>query len=111
MPWVKIDDGFWSDPNVLIAGNEAAGVFVRMLSFCGQHLTDGHVSPDIARFISSRKKPLEQLEAVEFIAPNDNGFVIPEYLDFNPSREHVENERRKAAERMRNVRANKGGTS
>lgn len=110
MSWIKVDDGFWSDPDVLEVGNEAAGTFVRMLSYCGRHLTDGHIPADVTRFISCRKTPVTKLEAVSFIAPNTAGFVIPDYLKFNPSREQVEDDRRKAAERMRGVRANNGRT-
>src|SRR4051812_14867783 len=97
--WVKLDDKFWSDPAVLTVGNEAAGVFARMLSYCGSHGTDGHIGTDIARFISSsRKKPVDALVEAGLLAPNGDGFSVPRFLEFNPSAsEWAEISERKAA--------------
>jgi hypothetical protein len=84
--WVKLDDKFWSDPDVLTVGNEAAGVFARMLSYCGSHETDGHIGADIARFISaSRKRPIDALVEAGLIVINGDGFNVPRFLEFNPS--------------------------
>lgn len=41
MPWTKLDDGFWMHPKILLAGNEAVGIFARCISYCGAYLTDG----------------------------------------------------------------------
>ena len=99
MTWTKLDDSFWSHPKVTGAGNEAAGAYVRMLSYCGKHLTDGRVPDEIARFIA-RPKVIEQLQEFSFVVKNGKGYLIPDYLEFNPSREQVLEERRKAAERQ-----------
>ena len=100
MAWAKLDDGFWSDPDIDRLGNEAAGVFARMLSYCGQHLTDGHVPETAARYISAKRRPLDLLVQVGFIQRNGDGYDIPKFLEFNPSREEVEGKR--------NVRAQAG---
>jgi hypothetical protein len=100
-PWVKLDDGFWSDPVIDHLGNEAAGVFARMLSYCGQHLTDGKVSPGAVRYITRKQRVLDGLEGYGLIVPNGEGYLIPDYLKFNPSREQVEEKRRRDAERKR----------
>lgn len=104
MTWVRLDDGFWSDPVIDRLGNEAAGVFVRMLTYCGQHLTDGHVPPNAVRYIQARPKVLDGLEDYGLIAKNGDGYYIPKYLEFNPSKEQVEEKRRKDAERQRKAR-------
>ena len=101
MTWVKLDDQFWSNPKVQLLGNEAAGAYARMLSYCGAHLTDGLVSEDAARFIA-KPKLIERLVAAQFIERADGGWLIPDFLDFNPSREQIEakreaDKRRKAA--------------
>jgi hypothetical protein len=107
MSWVKLDDGFWSDPRVDGLSLQAVGVFARSLSYCGQHLTDGHITTAAAKYLSrGSQKIVKELVEAGFWVANGAGYAVPNFLDFNPSREHVEDERRKAAERMRDVRAN-----
>lgn len=94
MTWTKLDDAFWSNPKVEGVGNEAAGAYCRMLSYCGDHLTDGRVSESAARYIT-KPKVLARLEEGGFIERNGDGWVIPDYLEFNPSRETVESKRKR----------------
>lgn len=105
MPWVKLDDGYWSNPKVVAVGNEAAGAYARMLSYCGQQLTDGRVEDHVAKFIC-KPAMVKRLEAHGFIEPTEDGYRIPDYLDFNPTRAKAEKERAKARERMRKLREN-----
>jgi hypothetical protein len=97
MAWAKLDDGFWSDPDVIAVGNECAGVFARMLSYCGAHLTNGFVPEATAKFIS-RRPALNKLAAHGFIEQIEDGWLIPKFLDFNPSRQEVEEKRKARAE-------------
>ena len=92
MPWVKLDDKFWGNPKVQKVGNEAAGAYCRMLSFCGDHLTDGLITGDVLRFIC-RSKVAETLAEYGFIQPHGEDWIVTDYLDFNPSREQVEAKR------------------
>jgi hypothetical protein len=105
VPWVKLDDQLWAKPKVIAAGNEATGAYCRMLSYCGAQLTDGHVTEEIAGFIA----PTPVLDALierTFVAQSpDGGLLIPDYLDFNPSKKQVEKERAEARKRMKKVRA------
>lgn len=109
MPWAKLDDQLWAKPKVIAAGNEATGAYCRMLSYCGAQLTDGHVTEDIAGFIA-RAPVLDTLLEHTFVAQTpEGGLLIPDYLDFNPSKKQVEKERAEARKRMKRVRAkNKG---
>ena len=84
MTWTKLDDSFWSNPKVTAVGNEAAGAYARMLSYCGDHLTDGRVPPEMAKFIA-RPAILRKLEEFSFIVANGTGYLIPDFLEFNPS--------------------------
>lgn len=88
MTWTKLDDGFYDNPKVVAAGNEAAGAYARMLSYCGRHLTDGRVPEPTARSIS-RPVILSRLEEHGFIKRNGSGWVIPDYLSFNPSKKKI----------------------
>lgn len=97
MTWTKLDDAFWSNPKVMEAGNEVAGAYTRMLSYCGQQLTEGKIPEGIARMIA---KPalLQRMAEHGFIEQNGSGWVIPDYLEFNPSAEQIRERRRKRAE-------------
>jgi hypothetical protein len=109
--WTKLDDAFWSHPKVIAAGNEAAGAYVRMLSYCGKHLTDGHIPEDIAKFIA-KPSALQRLAEHEFIQRNGSGWVIPDYLEFNPSAEKAKAKQKARSEAgKRGGRASRRGTS
>ncbi len=110
MAWTKLDDQLWAKPKVIAVGNEATGAYCRMLSYCGAQLTDGHVTEEIASFIAPQASVIEALIDRTFVAQTpDGGLLIPDYLDFNPSKKQVEKERAEARKRMKKVRAkNKG---
>lgn len=101
MTWVKLDDGFWAHPKVDGTSLAAVGLFARSLSYCGAQLTDGSITPEAAAYMAHGKRPLiRELVARGLWEELDEGYRIPDFLDFNPSREKVEEERRKAAERQ-----------
>lgn len=90
--WVKLDDKAYAAPKVQEVGNESFGAYCRMLSFCGGHLTDGKVTEQMAGFIT-RPKIIERLAEFNFVQMRGNGLLIPDFLDYNPSREQVEAKR------------------
>jgi hypothetical protein len=96
--WSKLDDGLWSHPKVVAAGNEAAGVYCRSLSYCGCHETDGHVPQEVAKFIG-RQRAFERLIEVKLMERNGTGYQIPDFLQFNPS--HALLEAKRARDRAR----------
>jgi hypothetical protein len=97
MPWIKLDDLLWSKPKVVAAGNEATGAYCRMLSFCGNQLTDGVVNSETAKFIAPARVQ-KLLEQHNFVERDGSDLLIPDYLEFNPSREEVESKRKVRAE-------------
>lgn len=88
MSWAKLDDKFWSNPKVEAAGNEAAGAYARMLSYCGDHLTDGKLTGGAARFIA-KPKTIDKLAELGFITARGDGWEIESYLRYNRSRAQV----------------------
>lgn len=95
--WSRLDDQFWSDPKVEKAGNEAVGAFCRMLSYCGDQLTDGVVTAGVAGFIA-RPKTIDRLAEFGFIVERGEDWLIPNYLEFNPPKTEVEARREARAE-------------
>ncbi len=104
MPWFRLDDSFHSHPKVIAAGNEAIGLFVRCGTYAAEHLTDGFIPEEVALLYGSRELA-GVLVRTKLWRRTRGGWRMPDYLDYNPSREAVENERRQAAERQRRRRA------
>lgn len=108
MTWTKLDDSFYDCPKIVAGGNVVAGAFARSLSYCGKHNTDGHVPRVVALGLAEgRKRTIQKLLELRLWEENGSGYVIPDYLEFNPSSEKVEAERQAARERMARVRGNK----
>ena len=98
MTWTKLDDGFYDNPKILGVGNEAAGVYARLLSYCGRHETDWAIPAEVARFVG-RAKALTRLVDAGLVERLDNGLRIPDYLTFNPSHAALEAKREKDRQR------------
>ena len=117
MPWFRLDDSFHSHPKVIAAGNEATGLYVRCGTYAAEHLTDGFIPEDIAVLYGasdtgSRRNPGtgkpetlgETLVRTRLWRRARGGWRMPDYLDYNPSKEAVDKERKAAAERQRRRR-------
>jgi hypothetical protein len=102
--YTKLSDDFCVHPKVLEVGNEAAGAFCRMLSYCGRH-SDGDVPEGMALFLAGGDVGvLEKLAAVELIRKQKGGWLVVGYLNHNISREQWELQRQQNAERQRRWR-------
>lgn len=97
MTWVKLDDKWHGHPKVLAAGLAASGLYARALSYCGDYLTDGYV-PDgwvAAAIVGERRDTPARLEEVGLWerAADGRGWLIPDFLEYNPSSRDVRLER------------------
>lgn len=117
MPWFRMEDSFHSHPKVIAAGNEAIGLYARCGTYAAQHLTDGFIPEDIAVLYGasdtgSRRNPgtgkpetlAETLVRTKLWRRTRGGWRMPDYLDYNPSREAVDNDRKGKAERQKRWR-------
>ena len=107
MPWFKLDDGFHSHPKVIAAGNEAVGYYVRCGTYAAQHLTDGFIPEQVALLYGSAKLA-DTLVQTKLWRRTRGGWRMPDYLEFNPSHEAVDNDRKAKAERQRRWREARG---
>jgi hypothetical protein len=105
MPWFRIDDTFADHPKVTSAGNAAAGLWVRCGTYSSRFLLDGHIPSDVARGYGSRRE-IERLVLARLWVPDDDGYVMPDFLDYNPSAEAVKLARKRDAEKKRRQREN-----
>lgn len=110
MTWVKLDDQFPDNLKVERAGPQAAWLYVCALCYCARLLTDGWVPKTMIPRLSSLKGPqklADRLASDDIGLFEDRGdnYYIPDYLDFNPSKEQVIKQRQVRAEAGR-----KGGS-
>ena len=103
MPWFRVEDSFHGHPKVTDAGNAAVGLWVRCGTYSAQWLTDGFVPIKIAKGYGNRRE-VEQLLASRLWVPADGGYLMPDFLDYNPSAEQVKLDRKRAAEKKRRQR-------
>lgn len=96
MTWSKIDDQLHSHPKVQRAwrSNRASlGLHLLALSHSGAYLTDGHVSHEFVEAqlptAAQRRRAVDALVNAGLWEPNGSGWLIHDFLDCNPSREHM----------------------
>lgn len=103
MTWVKIDDNFPDHPKVAGLTDSAFRTHMRAICYAARYLTDGAIPTSVLRSIGPRRAATE-LEAAELWTKTDHGWQINDYLDYNPSREEVEQRRNAARIRMQRAR-------
>lgn len=103
MPWVKIDDSFFSHPKVVSAGAEASGLYVWALTYSSRHLTDGHVPCAwVQQVVGARAKKLAGLLVEHGLwEVNGTGWLVHDYHDYNPTAESIRTKRQKDSERKK----------
>ncbi|MFF5609303.1 hypothetical protein ACFY65_23430 [Streptomyces cellulosae] len=112
MPWVKLDDRFPSHRKIALLSDRAFRLHVSAICWCAENLTDGRISDrELALVTRVRgvKTTAKQLEDAGLWDRTEDGWVIHDYLDYNPSREQVLLERKKNAERQERFRRRKNG--
>lgn len=108
MPWARIDDSAADHRKFKRAGLEAAGLYWLAVSYCARYLTDGHIDHDwLEERVpqpSKRDRLLEALVEQRLFDRNGSGFVVHDYLDFNPTAEQVLKRRKADADRKASAR-------
>lgn len=110
MTWGRLDDSFYSHPKVLQAWNEdraSIGLHALALAWVANHEQDGKVPPHVVAMLMpdqpDRDRAVATLVDVGLWHENGAGYVIHDYLDYNPSREYLE--QRREADRDRKAGA------
>ncbi len=95
MSWVKLDDKLPGHRKILAASPEAAWLHIEGLCYCAQQETDGAI-PDTALAMLTRfSKPKAMKLAARLVEVglwerNSAGWLVHDYLDYNPSRKELE---------------------
>lgn len=103
MTWIKVDDHFDEHPKMAAIGPTGWGVWLGGLAYSNRNLTDGFIPQAIAwRF--QAEKVVGQLVQVGLWSEVAGGFQIHDYAQYQPSREQVFADRKRAAERQKRFR-------
>lgn len=130
MSWIRLDDGFPRHRRVQELGRDVVAKWLHIvaLCYCGEHLTDGLVDEIALRSIindadippSAARRCIPKLVAAGLWIEHESrsGWLIRDYLDYNPTRASVKAKREQAKDRMAllrgkspDVRANKTRSS
>jgi hypothetical protein len=96
--WVKFDDGFADHPKVEALSSDAFRLHVMAICYAGRYLTDGCIPTAWATRRSSAEA-IAELEGGRLWEPTDDGWIIHDYCDYNPSRSEVDRQRKEAQAR------------
>ena len=92
--WIRLDDDFPDHPKIIGLPDTAKWLYVWALCYAGRHLTDGYI-PDPA-LTAGQRRTAHHLETAHLWIrhPDDHGWLIHSYLDYQQSKKEVENQRR-----------------
>ena len=82
MGWLRLDDAFGDHPKVAGLSDRAFRAHVLGLLYCARQLTDGFVPQALA----PSARVTGELERAGLWSPNKRGWVIHDFLDYNPSK-------------------------
>lgn len=104
MTWARLDDQFHSHPKVAEMDPDsmlaAVGLHTLVLSWCANQLTDGHVPVAQVRRLAGQPVDnlIGELIRVGLWERSKSGYLIHDYLDYNPSKAQVVAERKRKSE-------------
>ncbi len=106
--WFKVDDQLHSHPKAIKAGNEAMGLWVRLGSWCSCHLTDGKVPSEVVAVFDPNGVAIARLEATGWALKEEDGWLLHDYLEYQPSRKSQESlSKKRSAARKQSVNKTK----
>lgn len=110
MPWVKLDDRFPTHRKVALLSDRAFRLYVSGLCWSSENLTEGRILAKELPLISRVRGPktaAAELEAAGLWDRADAGWVIHDYLEYNPDRARVQANREANAARQKAFRERK----
>src|SRR5262245_13804141 len=105
MTWFKVDDSFYDHPKVFDAPDCAVALWVRAGTWSARNLTGGFVPSTLpARLCGDPETAVKELVRRGLWLRSSCGLQFHDWHIFQPSKEAVENERQKNAERQKRWR-------
>jgi hypothetical protein len=105
--WVRIDDHFPDHPKLQKVSDAAGWMFVCGLCYCARLRTDGQIAAGKVKTLTRAHRSgvlAGELVDAGLWESNDDGFVVHDYLVYQPSAEDLEARRSRATVRKRSQR-------
>lgn len=104
--WFKVDDKFPDHPKVANLSPAEISLWLFAGCYCGEYETDGFIPRTVAFRLAARLDPQDQLMAdvprlvrglvaAGLWTERGTGYIMHDYLDYNPSRAELERERKR----------------
>ena len=88
-------------------------LFVRAVTYCARHLTDGRLRPNVVESLvplqRDRERQVKMLIDVGLLYDHEGQFYVHDYLDYNPSRDETAEKREKDRVRKEEARKRQNG--
>jgi hypothetical protein len=91
MTWIRVDDHFADHPKVMALAHDrltGLGLWHVAASYCARYLTNGFVPSTHVR-ANAPVRLINRMVAVGLFDPVDGGYMLHDWLNYNPSREAV----------------------
>lgn len=103
MTWARIDDQFPNHPKIVAVGPLAGWLHVCAICYCNSQLTDGYIPSGMLRRLADVPDADALADALVTIGlweRTDAGYLIHDFLEYNPPAERVKEKRAMAAARQ-----------
>lgn len=104
MAWVKVSDDFYDHPKFLTLPPAAVGLWVTGLAWSNRNLTDGLIAFAALARLGYGRETAEHLELAGLWELGPDGWIIHDYLAFQPSADDIRNR----TDRIATIRAEAG---
>jgi hypothetical protein len=104
MAWVKLDDQMPEHPKVEDLSDRAFRVYIEGIAYCSRTLSDGRIPASKVKKLGGTPKVVQELVEARLWHANGVGFMVNDYLKYNPSKATVEKRRTDSARRLREWR-------
>lgn len=106
--WLRLDDEFVEHDKIEKLTDRAFRLHVAALCHCARRSTDGFVSPKATKvllaLVSATKRHINELIRAELWRGHADGYVIKDYLDYNPDSATVKAQKARNAARQADLR-------
>lgn len=114
MGWSRIDDGYMFHPKIVEAGPWAELLDRRGMEFCAKNDTDGLITRSDLRLIGRdipkvASRVVTLLEVGRWLVNEGGGWLVHDYLKYNPSKAQREEQRERGRERQEKFRQSRNG--
>lgn len=115
MGWARFDDRYSEHPKILAAGALAELLDMRAIIYCARNETDGKLArASLQRLAVGIPKPIQRAQKLVEVGrweEVDDGWIVCDYLEYNPSKAEVDEARQARSDKARRAAQARWGQS